>query len=245
MDEIELLYVYDVIRESAERMEKDFKKAEMVQSPEKALDNVELVIEAASQQAVKEYGPMVLEKGIDFMIMSVGALGDDSLRERLFSLAKEKRARIYIPSGAVGGVDLISSASSASIEYVELETVKPPSGLKGADYVLENGIDLSKIREKTVIFEGSAREAVKAFPRNVNVSATLSIAGIGFDKTRVKVVVDPKAKRNVHIIRVKGDFGSAEFHIENLPSPMNPRTSYLAALSAVSTLRKICNCIFI
>ena len=239
MDEVETFYVYDVIEESAKSMEKDFEKAKRVDGVEDAIDSVELVIEAASQKAVGIYGPMALESGKDLMIMSVGALGDDSLRERLFSLAKERKARIYIPSGAIGGVDLVSSASMVSIDYVELETIKPPSGLKGADYLDEKGIDVDKIKERTIVFEGSARDAVKAFPKNVNVSATLSLAGIGFDRTRVRVVVDPKVERNVHIVRVKGDFGSAEFRIENVPSPMNPRTSYLAAISAVATLKRI------
>ena len=245
MDEVDFFYVHDVLRENMERMEADFSKAKGVESVESALNDVSLVIEAASQEAVRQYGPMALENGKDLMILSVGALGDDALRETLFSLAKEKGSRIYIPSGAIGGADLVSSASVANIEYVELETIKPPSGLNGSDYVREKSIDLESLKERTVIFEGTARDAVKAFPRNVNVSATLSLAGIGFDRTRVRVVVDPDAERNEHIIRVKGDFGSAEFRIENVPSPMNPRTSYLAAISAVATLRKITSGVWI
>jgi aspartate dehydrogenase len=245
MDEVDVFYVYDAIDGSAKAVERDFEKAKMVESVESALDHVDFVIEAASQDAVREYGPVVLENGKDMMIMSVGALGDDSLRDRLFSLAKEKGSSIYIPSGAIGGADLVSSASVANIEYVELETIKPPSGLNGSDYVKEKEINLDSIRERTTIFEGTAREAVRAFPSNVNVSATLSLAGIGFDRTRVRVVVDPNAERNEHIIRVKGDFGSAEFHIENVPSPMNPRTSYLAAISAVAMLKRIVSRIWI
>jgi aspartate dehydrogenase len=245
MDEIERFYVFDVLKDGIDRMVRDFEKAKAVESVESALEHVDLTIEAASQEAVRKYGPKVLKNGKDLMMMSVGALGDDSLRETLFSLAKKNRAKIYVPSGAIGGVDLVSSASMVNVDSVELETIKPPSGLKGAEYLKENGIDVDSITERTIVFEGGAREAVRAFPKNVNVSATLSLAGIGFDRTKVKVVVDPKASRNVHIVRVKGDFGMAEFRIENVPSPMNPRTSYLAAISAVATLKRIVGGIWI
>ena len=106
---------------------------------------------------------------------------------------------------------------------------------------MRKGIKLSEIKKKTVLFEGSCREAVKAFPQNINVAASLAFAGVGLEKTRVRVVVDPALKRNVHQIVVEGDFGRLETRTQNLPSPINPKTSYLAVLSAIATLKGIVN----
>lgn len=245
MEDIEEFHIYDKVREAAESMQKSFRKSVIAENPLNTTEHVALVIEAASQEAVRMYGPEALKRGADLMIMSVGALGDDGLRKQLFSLAKEKGRRIYIPSGAVCGVDVLNAASVAEIEYVELETIKPPEGLKGSEYLKEKGIDPMNVKERTVVFEGSARDAVQAFPRNVNVSATLSLIGIGFDRTRVRVVLDPNVKRNRHHVRIKGDFGIAECSVENVPSPDNPRTSYLAAISAVATLKRIVSGIWV
>ncbi|MFQ5800136.1 MAG: aspartate dehydrogenase domain-containing protein, partial [Candidatus Hydrothermarchaeales archaeon] len=124
---------------------------------------------------------------------------------------------------------------------VELKTIKSPASLEGAPYIVEKGMDLSGIKKRTVIFSGNASEAVAGFPSNVNVAAALAISGIGVRKTRVKIIADPAVERNIHEIRAKGDFGELSFRTENLPSQKNPKTSLLAALSAVSTLKKITN----
>jgi len=120
-----------------------------------------------------------------------------------------------------------------------LTTTKHPQGLKGAPFILENNIDLDSLKEKTLLFEGSADEAARAFPANVNVAASLGLAGLGAEKTRVRIFADPQASRNIHEIMVEGAFGKFTCCIENIPSPSNPKTSFLAALSAVATLRKI------
>jgi len=180
MSEIEEFYVYDAVKEASVSIEMRYGKAKIAEEPLEYIGRVDLVIEAASQKAVALYGTEVLSRGVDFMIMSVGALGDDGLRKELYSLAKEKGGRIYIPSGAVCGTDILNAASAGNIESVELETVKPPEGLRGSEYLAKMGIDPMTVKERTVVFEGSAREAVKAFPKNVNVSATLSLIGIGF-----------------------------------------------------------------
>ncbi len=245
MEEIEGFYVYDAVKRNAETMARDFSKSKISEDPVKNISEVDLVIEAASQDAVAEFGPKTLKRGRDFMILSVGALGDEKLKKEMFKLAKRNGGKIYIPSGAVCGVDVLNAASVANIDSVELETVKPPRSLKDSDYIVKNNINLNNLNEKMVVFEGSAREAVKAFPRNVNVSATLSLAGPGFDKTRVKVIVDPNAKRNVHRVRIRGAFGILECYVENVPSPENPRTSYLAAISAVATLKRIATGVWI
>lgn len=208
---------------------------------EDMLHSVDLLIESASQNAVRFIVPRALEAGCDVMVLSVGALVDYELRERIFRLAKQNNCKLYFPSGAVVGIDGINSASAGEISSVTLTTRKPPSGLTGAPYVICKGIELEKIETETVIFEGSASEAVKAFPANVNVAATISLAGIGFERTKVRIIADPATSRNVHEITVEGEFGNFYTKVENLPSPENPKTSYLAALSAVSTLKKIMN----
>jgi len=208
---------------------------------EELIRSVDLVVESASQNAVRFIVPQALKAGCDVMVLSVGAIADDELRETLFGLAKEHNCKLYFPSGAVVGIDGLNSASAAEISSVTLTTRKPPAGLMGAPYVAEHGIELEKLEKETVLFEGPASEAVKAFPANVNVAATISLAGIGFERTRVKVIADPSLFRNVHEITVEGEFGQFSTRVENLPSPENPKTSYLAALSAVSTLKKILN----
>jgi aspartate dehydrogenase len=173
------------------------------------------------------------------MIMSIGALADEKLWEQIKSLALEHNCKVYLPSGAIVGLDGLKSASIGGINSVMLTTRKPPSGLQGAPYIERQGIDLSSLKRATVIFEGCAEDAVKGFPANVNVAATLSLAGIGAKRTKIRIIADPAISRNVHEIHVEGEFGRFETRAENIPSPSNPRTSYLAALSAVATLKKI------
>lgn len=208
---------------------------------EELLRNVDLVIESASQNAVRLIVPQALEAGRNVMVLSIGALADKELRERLFRLAKQNNCKLYFPSGAVAGIDGINSASAAEIYSVSLTTRKPPLGFAGAPHVKALGIQLENIEKETLLFEGPASEAVKAFPANVNVAATISLAGIGFERTKVRVIADPALSRNVHEITVEGEFGKFFTKVENLPSPENPKTSYLAALSAISTLKKILN----
>lgn len=154
-------------------------------------------------------------------------------------LAREKNCRIYLPSGALTGLDGVKSAAVGRIDSVTLTTRKPPAGLSGAPYLAREGIDLSSLREEKVIFEGSAEEAVEGFPRNINVAATLSLAGIGVAKTRVRIIADPKISRNIHEIEVEGEFGRLISRTENLPSPSNPKTSLLAIFSAIATLKSL------
>jgi aspartate dehydrogenase len=238
----ELYALYDSSESKALELATSLKRNKPVfMKVEELLSNVDLVIESASQNAVKLIVPLALEAKRDVMILSVGALADEELREKIFRLAKQNNCKLYFPSGAVAGIDGINSASAAYISSVTLTTRKPPSGLAGAPHVKALGIELEKIEKEILLFEGSAADAVKAFPENVNVAATISLAGIGFERTKVKVIADPAISRNIHEITVEGEFGSLFTRVENLPSPNNPKTSYLAALSAISTLKKILN----
>ena len=196
-----------------------------------------LVVECASGAAVRAHAEAVLAAGKDLMVMSTGALVDPDLLSRLSELAKQKGLRLMAPSGAIGGIDAIR-AGGEQLEEVTITTTKPPEGLKGSPGFKE--WEDREITEPQVIFEGPAIDGVKLFPANVNVAATLSLAGLGPIKTMMKVIADPKAPGNVHEIEAKGDFGVMRLSFENRPHPNNPRTSYLAILSAIELLRKAC-----
>ncbi|MDM7934974.1 MAG: aspartate dehydrogenase [Methanothrix sp.] len=198
----------------------------------------DLVVEAASQKAVPAIARAALRRGRSLMVMSVGALADPEIYREIKGLAKEHGARVYIPSGAISGLDGLKSASLGEIRRITLTTTKNPKGLKGAPYVVDNRIDLDSLKAPSVIFEGTAAEAVRAFPANVNVAATLCLAARE-GEVRVKIVADPMIQVNRHEIVAEGDFGQITTRVENVPSPKNPRTSYLAALSAIATLRSI------
>jgi len=234
-----LIAICDRSEQNCERLLETLDNKPAICSPAELVRKADIVVECASQAAVREHGLLVLDGGKNLMVMSVGAFMDEKLLEDLVSAARRNDCRIYVPSGAIAGIDGLRSAKGGKIEKVEISTTKNPKGLEGAPFIVENNIDLYSFHEKTMIFDGNAKEAVKAFPANVNVAASLSLAGIGPEETRVKVFVDPEASRNIHDITVKGDFGNFKCRIENIPSPGNPRTSLLAALSAIATLKKI------
>jgi len=227
-EEITHIYLYDIISEKESLLCKRLTKATCVGIKE-LIEKSDIVFEAASQEAVRLFAEVVLLKGKDLIIMSIGSLLDDTLRERLGQTAQQHHCKMYLPSGAVCGIDGILSASSDRIDNVTLVTTKSPRAL---------GKDIEK---RTVLFRGSAREAIKRFPKNINVAANLSIAGIGFDKTIVEIVADPVATRNSHKILAHGPFGRLRAEVENMPNPNNPGSSYLASLSAIATLKRIMN----
>lgn len=196
----------------------------------------DLVVEAAAPSAVETVCGAALSEGCDVLVMSVSGLMDQGVRERVRELAEESDAAIYTPSGAICGLDGVKGASVKPVDAVDLTTRKPPEALKGAPGV--QGMDLD-LNEELEVFRGPAEEAVELFPRNVNVSAALSMAGVGPARTRVRIVADPSLDRNVHEVEVEGDFGSLFTRVENVPSPDNPKTSYLAALSALATIRGV------
>ncbi len=212
------------------------------QSPE-ILDNIydlfgkaDLIVEAASACLVPELLQKAIKHKTDCMIMSAGGLlGIEDVIEK----AQMAGIKIYCPSGAIAGLDAVAAASIGRIDMVRLTTIKPPQGLNDAPYILENKIDLDALPSKRVIFEGNAFEACKSFPRNINVAAALSLAGVGAERTIVRIVVDPDSKRNIHNVELEGEFGRLTTMTENLPSPFNPKTSYLAALSAIACLKRI------
>ncbi len=197
----------------------------------------DVVVEAASHEAVREYGATLLEQGIAFIVLSCGAMGDDALRASLEAAAQRSGALLYVPSGGIGGLDALKAACIAGVDEVSIAITKPPAAWKGIAYVEQRGIALSELREACVLFEGSAREGVPHFPANVNIAAVLAMAGIGFDRTRLKVVADPALKYNTHFIEIKGKTGNISLKLENVPAPENPKTAWLACYSALAALK--------
>ncbi len=198
----------------------------------------EVVIEAVSPEVVQANALAWLEGGADVLVMSVGALVDVELLDRLADAASRLGRQVLVPSGAVGGLDVLRAARVDGLDEVELRTTKPPGALRGAPHLVKLGIDVDSIVEPTVVFDGLASDAVVAFPANLNVVAALSLAGIGPLRTRVVLVADPAATRNIHEVRARGSFGELYLRLENRASPDNPRTSVLAPLSALALLRR-------
>jgi aspartate dehydrogenase len=203
---------------------------------EEMIDRCELAVEAASQAALPDFVPKALSRGRDMLIMSVGGLLD---RDEWFREAGAKGCRIYVPSGAIAGLDGIKSASIGRIDSAELTSRKPVKALAGSKYVLDRGIQLDGMKEDTVIFDGSAEDAARAFPATSNVAASLRLAVDPSAAVRVRVVAVPGGSENVHEIRVQGEFGHLSMRVENVPSKTNPRTSQLAAFSAIATLKNL------
>lgn len=199
----------------------------------------EAVVEAASHEAVREHLVALLDAGVGVIVLSAGALADDALRQAAERAAVRTGALFYVPSGGIGGLDALRTACLAGVEEVSIQVAKPPTAWRGIAFVESLGIDLQKLRESTVLFEGPAREGVPHFPQNVNIAAVLALAGIGMDRTRLKVVADPALSLNTHTIRVSGKSGRFTVVLENVPSPDNPKTSWLACYSALSALRSL------
>ena len=200
--------------------------------------DVDMVVECASADAVRAHAETVLTQGKDLLMMSSGALTDPALFRTLAAAAEQGGRRLIVPSGALGGIDAIR-AVKGRLREVTLTTTKPPRGLRGAPGFAE--WESREITEPQVVFDGTALEAVKLFPANVNVAATLSLAGIGPERTRVRVVADPRSTVNRHEVRAGGDFGVLRFEMELRPHERNPRTSFLAVVSAIETLRAACS----
>jgi aspartate dehydrogenase len=222
-----IVSIYTRCEESAVQLAKEF-ETDAYQSVETLLlSDLDLVIEAATVEAAKEYAIKVLEGGKDLLLSSIGVMADSVFEERVREVCTRYGLNIYLPSGAIGGLDILKSAKAANgLETVSITTRKPPGALSGE--VLD---------KETILFEGSAAEAIKLYPRNINVAIVLSLAGLGANDTKVKIIADPVAVKNSHTIEASGAFGKLKLEIENDPMPNNPKTSYLAALSVLANLQ--------
>jgi aspartate dehydrogenase len=193
----------------------------------------DLVVEAAGGHAVPSLAEAAFGAGKGLMVISVGALLEHpEIAER----ARKLGVPLLIPSGAIAGLDGVKAACQGQVDYVRLTSRKPPRALDGAPYLTKHGISLTDLAGERELFFGPAREAAKGFPDNLNVSAALSLAGLGPDKTEVRVIAVPGLQRNCHDIEVEGYFGRLHLHIENIPSE-NPKTGRMTALSIIRALR--------
>ncbi len=195
----------------------------------------DLIIEAAGGAVVPSLAGKAFAAGKDLMVISVGALLD---HPEIIAHSRRTGCRLYVPSGAIAGLDGIKSACVGEIAHVTHTTRKPPAGLEGAPYLVERGISLAGLQEEKEIFSGSAREACRGFPANVNVTAAVSLAGIGPDRTRVRILAVPGLAFNCHDVDVQGEFGRLHVHIENVPSE-NPKTGKLTALSIIRAVQDV------
>jgi len=200
----------------------------------------DLVVEAASASASYDIACECLKAGRSVMVMSVGGIVDRV--ERLVREAERTGARIYVPSGALAGIDALKAAGgarSARLKSVTLTTIKNPASFSGVDYLRRRKIDPAGINKDTVLFDGRAEKAVRCFPQNINVAAVLSLAGLGARATRVRIIASPCVKKNIHEVRIESDAAVITTRTENVPHPENRKTSYLAVLAAAAVLRQI------
>lgn len=205
---------------------------QVVELPE--LAEADIVVEATPAAVFERVAMPAIQAGRIFIPSSVGALLP---RMHLVRLARRTGARIIIPTGALLGLDAVRAAAEGPVESVSIETRKPPKGLVGAPYLEKHGIDVLAMVEPTLVFEGTAFDAAAGFPANVNVAAALALAGIGPIRTRVQIWADPTLTRNVHTIRVEAEAARFTMTIENVPSPENPKTGRLTALSLLACVR--------
>jgi len=194
----------------------------------------DIVIECAPKAIFTAIAISAIDNGCTFMPLSVGALLDNM---ELIDRARSKQSVIFVPTGALLGLDAVKAVAEGTVNSITLVTRKPPTGLAGAPHLVSNNIDIENLQAPLQVFAGSAREAARAFPANVNVAAALALAGIGPDRTSVEVWADPSIKRNMHTINVDADASSFTMSIENVPSE-TPATGKITALSVIAALRR-------
>jgi len=199
-------------------------------------DVADIIVECAPAALLRDIAEPVLAAGRTLIVLSCGALLDNF---DLIDLARRQGGRILVPTGALLGLDAVQAAAQGAIARIHMITRKPPNGLDGAPYLIEHGIRVAGLDRALCVFTGSAREAARGFPANVNVAAALALAGIGPERTTIEIWADPGVDRNIHLIEVEADAARLMMQIENVPSLENPKTGRLTPLSVIALLRKL------
>lgn len=195
---------------------------------------VNLVVDCAGHEGLRSHGIAALEAGLDVLTVSVGALADSDLMDRLTAAALKGGAQLHLASGAIGALDALRAARAGGLANVKYIGRKPPVGWKGS--LAEERLDLASLTQAETHFLGSARDAALAYPKNANVAAAVALASLGFDDTIVELIADPSVTTNIHQIEASGDFGEMTFSVSGSSLPDNPRSSALAAMSVVAAI---------
>ncbi len=220
------------------RIESEYPKELFVDDPDQFFNqDLDIIVEGAGHHAVQLYAERALRSGSNFVVSSVGAFNDQTLMDTILKAAEESGTKLIVPSAAVGGLDRIAAGAIGPLDEITLKTSKPPKAWMGT--IVEQQVNLQELTEPVCVFEGNARESSRRFPESVNVSAALSLAGIGLDQTKVQVFVDPHINKNVHEIFASGKFGEIRLQIQNTPSPNNPKTGYIVAMSIAKVLKNL------
>ncbi len=233
--QVSLVALCDTNNLAAKRLRDKLRSKPFIAEAKELLQKVDLVIEAASIEAAR----FVLEKTVffkkDAIILSMGALiGNEKLLEK----AKKNNINIYLPSGAIAGVDVLGALSMGQIKSITLTTSKPPKGLLGAEYFRKKNIDIAGLKKECCVFKGTVKEAIRYFPKNINVAVTLLMAS-SFSGVKVRINANPSLQRNKHLIEIEAKEAKVRVEVENVPSSLNPKTSALTILSTQYLLKKL------
>jgi aspartate dehydrogenase len=204
--------------------------------------HADIVVECLPAAAFDELADATLSAGKGLMVLSVGQL---ARRDDLVPAFRARGLRLIVPTGAILGLDVMRALARGEVASSRIITRKSPKSLVGAPHLVSGGVDPTALRQPTCVFEGTAREAIKGFPANVNVAVALSLAGIGVDRTYCEIWVDPVETANVHTIEIETAGATVSMTIRGRPDPKNPRTSQMTALSAVDALRRLVDPVWI
>jgi aspartate dehydrogenase len=231
------LHISHVIVREERVMQVQMALREGTQALSQVPPETQLVLECAGHEALLMHVLPALQRGVTCAVLSVGALSEVGLPEKLAQAAQEGGAQLHLLPGAIGGIDAIAAAKQAGLTSVRYVGRKPPMAWRSTPG--EKAADLQALaltRQTAIIFEASAREAAALYPKNANVAATISLAGLGLDATQVRLIADGTLTENVHEIELSGAFGSMKIEMRNQPLPDNPKTSMLTVLSALRFL---------
>jgi len=235
-DKSKVAAICDIDSNKAKKLSEKIKPMPIITTIDGLIDESDLIIETASPEVSGTIAEKAESLKKDVLIMSTGGLLN---KPHLIEKINSGRSYIHISSGAICGLDGLKSAMTGAVKSVTLTTRKPLKGLAGSPYLKEKNIDIEKIDKETLIYSGTARDAIRYFPQNINVAVTLSICGLGADRTSVRLFTSPEYTKNTHEIEVEGEFGKLWTKTENIPSRANPKTSGLAIFSAIAKLKEI------